>query len=325
MKVSVVVPVYNAENFIEATVEMLCKQTFSDIEIILVNDGSGDSSGEICDKLANQDNRIKVLHLKNSGVCAARNAGVKASQGEYITFCDSDDIISENLIEVLYKLATENDCDMSVVKYATVFPDGKIKNAEGTGEITKYSSKSDAVKAFFENKIFSGVYTKLISRDLALKLSFEEGRKINEDRMYVFDALRNAESVCFKDECLYRYIRRDVSSSNGSFGEKYFDCVYFANKMEKIVEKDFPEIFSFAKANSMHTYFDMLKLMCIYNAEKEYSKNFDEYVKILRSQKFLFAKKYFTKNDFIKWTALKINKGLFRLVINKFGRTQKGD
>ena len=321
MKVSVVVPIYNAEKFIESTVDMLCKQTFKDIEIILVNDGSTDSSSEICNKLSEQDKRIKVIHLKNSGVCVARNAGVKASKGDYITFCDSDDIISENLIEVLYKLATENECDMSVVKYSTVFPDGKIKNADCTGKITKYENNSDAVKALFENKIYSGVYTKLISRELASKLSFEEGRKINEDRMYVFDALRNANAVCCKDECLYQYIRRDVSSSNGSFQKKHFDCVYFAEKMEKITKKDFPEIISHAKANLMHTYFDMLKMMCIYKAEKDYKENFDEYVKILRSQKFSFAKKYFTKNDFIKWTALKINKGLFRIVINKFGRT----
>lgn len=321
MKVSVVVPVYNSEKFIEATVEMLCNQTFRDIEIILVNDGSTDSSGKICDTLAEKDSRIKVIHLKNSGVCVARNTGVKAAQGEYITFCDADDIISEKLIEVLYNLATENNCDMSIVKFATVFPDGKVKNADATGEIIKYKNNSEAVKALFENKIFSGVYTKLISRELADKLSFEAGRKINEDRMYVFDALRKAESVCMKDECLYRYIRREVSSSNGSFQKKHFDCVYFADKMEKIVEKDFPEISNYAKANSMHTYFDMLKMMCIYKAENEYRENFDEYVRILRNVKLSFAKKYFTKNDLIKWTALKISKGLFRFVINKFGRT----
>ena len=321
MKVSVVVPVYNAEKFIEETAEMLLKQTFSDIEIIFVNDGSTDSSGEICDRISKQDKRVRVLHLKNSGVCAARNAGVKAAQGEYITFCDSDDIISENLIEVLYKIATENGCDMAAVKYSTVFPDGKVKNAESTGAVTKYENNSEAVKAFFENKIYSAVYTKLVSRELASKISFETGRKINEDRMYVFDALRNAKSVCCKDECLYQYIRRDVSSSNGSFQKKHFDCVYFAKKMEEITKKDFPKILSYAKSNSMHTYFDMLKMMCIYNAEKEYKEEFDEYVKILRNQKLAFAKKYFTKNDFIKWTALKINKGLFRIVIKKFGRT----
>ena len=321
MKVSVIVPIYNSEKFIEATVEMLCKQTLEDIEIILVNDGSSDSSGEICDRLAKNDSRIKVIHLKNSGVCVARNTGVKAAQGEYITFCDADDIISEKLVEVLYNLATENNCDISIVNYATEFPDGKVRNTEGTGEIKKYNDNCEAIKDFFENRIFSGVYTKLLSRELASKLAFEEGKKINEDKMYVFDALRKAKSICAKDECFYRYIRRDNSSSNGSFGEKYFDCVYFAEKMQKIIEKDFSDISNFAKANCLHTYFDMLKLMCIYNAQNEYKEKFDEYVKILRSVKFSFAKKYFTKNDLIKLTALKINKGLFIFIINKFGRT----
>ena len=321
MKVSVVVPIYNAEKFIEATVEMLCKQTLSDIEIILVNDGSSDSSGEICDKLSKQDSRIKVIHLKNSGVCVARNTGVKVAQGEYITFCDSDDVISEKLVEVLYKLATENNCDMASVKYSFKFPDGKIKKAESTGKFKKYDNNCEAIKDFLEGKIFSGVYTKIFHRELAAKITFEEGKKINEDRMYVFDALRNAKAICYKDECLYRYIRREISSSNGSFNEKFFDCVYFAKKIEKIVEKDFPQIINFAKANSMHTYFYMLKMMCKYNVEKEYRDSFDEYVKILRSVSVSFAKKYFSKKDLIKWSALKINKGLFKFVINKFGRT----
>ncbi len=320
MKVSIVVPIYNAEEFIEATVEMLCKQTLSDIEIILVNDGSSDSSGEICDKLSKQDSRIKVIHLKNSGVCVARNTGVKAAQGDYITFCDSDDIIAENLVEVLYTTAIENNCDMSVVKYSTEFPDGKVKNAKGTGEIKKYVNNCEAIKDFFTGKIYSSACAKLYSRELASKISFDESKKINEDRMYVFDALRNAKAVCYKDECLYKYMRRETSTSHGSFSKNLFDCVYFAEKMEKITEKDFPNILNLANANSMHTYFNMLKMMCIYNVEDEYKESFDEYVKILRSVKLMFAKRYFTKNDFIKWTVLKINKGLYKLFINKFGR-----
>ena len=321
MKVSVIIPVYNAENFIESTVEMLCKQTFTDIEIILVNDGSTDRSGEICNELSEHYCNVRAIHLENSGVCVARNKGVEVAQGEYITFCDADDIIDERLIEVLYNLAIECNCDMSIVKYATVFSDGKVKNGDSTERIKKYANNTEAIKAFFEGEIFSGVYTKLLSRELASKLLFEEGRKINEDRMYVFNALKTARAVCFKDECLYRYIRRDVSSSNGHFKKEHFDCVYFAKKMEKIVERDFPEILSYAKANSLHTYFDMLKMMCIYNAQEEYSESFEEYVKILRAQKLSFVKKHLTKNDFIKWIAIKINKKLFRLIINKFGRT----
>ena len=323
IKVSVVVPVYNAGEYLAPTVELLCNQTLKDIEIILVDDGSTDKSGKVCDELAEKDNRIKVIHQKNSGVCVARNAGVKAATGEFVTFSDADDIISENLLEVLYNTAVKNNCEMSVVKYATVFPDGKVINDKGSGEVKVYDSRKDAVRAFFEREIFSGVYTKLLSRELALKISFEEGRKINEDRMYVFDALRTAKSCCFKDECLYRYIRREGSSSNSRFEKKHFDCVYFADKMWKIVNED-NELYAladYAKANLMHTYFDMLKLMCLKNADKEYKEKFDEYTEYLRNQKVDICRKYLTRNDFIKWVALKINKGLFKFIIKKFGRT----
>ena len=175
MKVSVIVPVYNSEDFIESTVEMLRKQTFTDIEIILVDDGSTDKTGEICDSLSECYDNVRTIHLANSGVCVARNKGVEVAKGDYITFCDADDIIDERLVEVLYNLAIEYQCEMSIVKYSIVFPDGKVKNSDSTGQIKKYANNTEAIKAFFEREIFSGAVTKLFSKELASKISFEEG------------------------------------------------------------------------------------------------------------------------------------------------------
>lgn len=321
VKVSVIVPVYNSGEFLENTIKKIRNQTLKDIEIILVDDGSTDRSPEICDSLAEEDARIKCIHIKNSGVCVARNRGMSAACGKYIGFSDADDIPDENLYETLYSLAEENNCQVSMVKYATVFEDGKVINSDGTDKITVYHSKSEVLADFLSDKLLSGVYTKLFRRDLCSEISFEEGRKINEDKMFIFDALRKAESGCYRDISLYTYIRRKGSSSNSVFSEKHFDCIYFADKIQSIVEKDFTEIVDYAKCNSVCTYMKVLKLMCLTGKSEKYSNEFDEYTKYLRSYKTSFCKKHLRKNDFIKWFGLKINKNVFKILVKKFSRT----
>lgn len=321
VKVSVVVPVYNAGEFLNETVEKIRNQTLKEIEIILVDDGSTDNSPELCDSFAQKDSRIKCVHIGNEGVCAARNLGISMASGEYIGFSDADDIPDERLYETLYSLAKENDSQVAMVKYATVFEDGKVIDDRGTGSVRVYQSRNDVLADFLSGKLYSGVYTKLFRRDLCSGISFEVGRKINEDKMFIFDALRLADSWCYKDVSLYTYIRREGSSSNSSFSPKQFDCIYFADKMQSIVERDFPEISDYAKCNCVYSYMKVLKVMCLTGGVKKYKKEFDQYTKYLRAYSITFCKRYLRKNDFIKWLGLKINKGLFRLLVNKFSRT----
>src|SRR5699024_11130650 len=115
-KVSVIIPVYNSEFFLEEAVQSVLDQTLTDFEVILVNDKSTDNSGSICDSLARKDTRIRVNHLEeNKGICGDRNAGLRMAQGEYVAFCDNDDHFTNDLLEDNYNLAKEYNCDM--VKY----------------------------------------------------------------------------------------------------------------------------------------------------------------------------------------------------------------
>lgn len=321
IKVSIIVPVYNAGDFLQNTIEKIRIQTLWDIEIILVDDGSTDNSAEICDTLAKEDGRIRVVHTDNQGVCAARNTGIALANGEYIGFSDADDEPDALLYETLYNLAKENDCEISMVKYATVFEDGKVIDSSGTNELKIYKSKSSVLADFLLGRLYSGVYTKIFRRDLCSKISFEVGRKINEDKMFIFDALRTANSWCYKDVSLYTYIRREGSSSNSSFSQKQFDCIYFAEKMQSIVQRDYPDIIDYAKCNSVYSYLKLLKIMCLTGGTSEYADKFDEYTKYLRGYKISFCKKYLRKNDFIKWFGLKINKNIFKLLVKKFSKT----
>ena len=116
IKISIIVPVYNSEKYLPETAQSILKQSFSDFELILVDDGSKDGSGKICDQLAAKDTRIKVIHKTNGGICSARNAGLKEAAGEYIAFCDNDDIYLPGLLEDNYALAKKYDAD--VVRYS---------------------------------------------------------------------------------------------------------------------------------------------------------------------------------------------------------------
>lgn len=321
VKVSIVVPFYNAEKYLQNTVELLIAQTLKDIEIILIDDGSTDSSPAICDALARNNDKVVCLHIKNEGVSNARNKGIEIAKGDYIGFCDADDLPDKTLYETLYNLAEDNCCELSVVKYTTIFDDGKIMNNNNSGEITVYNNKDEALIDFFKVKIQSGVYTKLLKRNLCKKISFEKGRNINEDRMFVFEALCNADSCVYKDISLYKYIRRAGSLSNCSFSEKFFDIKYFADKMVSVVSVNFPQIINYAKGNNIYSSLEILKIMCITHCVNEYVDQYNSLAKEVRKADFKVCKNYLSRNSFIKWLALKINKNLFKLLVIKFGRT----
>ncbi|MDD6237531.1 MAG: glycosyltransferase family 2 protein, partial [Clostridiales bacterium] len=127
-KISVIMPVYNSEQFLRMAVDSVLNQTFEDFELIMVDDGSKDQSGAICDEYAQKDARVKVIHQENGGICAARNTGMKAAEGEYLAFIDNDDEYLPNLLEENYALAQEYDAD--VVKYGyrveETFKDGFV-------------------------------------------------------------------------------------------------------------------------------------------------------------------------------------------------------
>ena len=115
--ISIVMPVYNVEKYLEKAVNSVIKQTYKNLEIILVDDGSKDSSGVLCDELAKKDTRIKVIHQENAGLSAARNAGIKLATGKYIGFMDSDDLIAENMYETLYNALIKNGAKLAMCDY----------------------------------------------------------------------------------------------------------------------------------------------------------------------------------------------------------------
>lgn len=319
-KVSIIVPVYNVEKYMRNTIDALCNQTLADIEIILIDDGSTDSSGAICDEFAQKDSRVVVIHSQNEGVCSARNKGLAVASGDYIGFCDSDDMPDLDMYETLYNMITENKTDMSMLQAYVVYDDGSYYTlAKGKGFFV-YENRSEFLKEFLKRRFGTAVYKMMFKSELAKSIEFEQGRKINEDKWYAFSALCKADKVCYLDEYKYKYFRREGSSSCSAFSPKYFDIIYFAQKIHDIICKDYPELADYSKAELASAHIQVLKLICLENAVKDYKAEYDKSVAFLRGLNRKYCKAYLKKSDYIKWSALKLNNLCFKVAIKLFSK-----
>lgn len=211
--ISVIVPVYNVENYLDECIQSIVKQTFRDMEIILVDDGSTDSSGMLCDKWAKKDERIKVIHKQNGGLSSARNAGIDAVQGKYIIFVDSDDYwIGTDCLAYLYDTAEKFDADVVRGEYIAVNDKGEriktiIKNK------SEYSNKPLDSATFYTKAIagenFSWLY--FFKRNSINTLRFDEERKFQEDIDFNIKYFSTPRKCLYVDNRFYAYRKREAS------------------------------------------------------------------------------------------------------------------
>lgn len=316
-KVSIIVPVYNAENFISNTIENLLSQTLKGMEIILIDDGSTDDSGKICDRYAEKYNNIIVIHQENCGVSKARNMGLSVASGDYIGFCDADDIPDNDFYEYLYKLIIDNQCDVVITDSYIIDEKGR-KFFKSDGSKFYSCNRQDFIREFLDERYGDALYTNLYKGDICRTVKFEEDRKINEDKMFVFEFLLKANSVYYESVGKYGYYRRLGSSSLSEFSDKYFDYIYFMEKISIICREKYPDLEEYIKKNELISYMTLITLMCSLNAGKAYSKQFNEIANAIRVFSISFSKKHLPKKTFIKWLCLKMGNTVFKLSVKAF-------
>ncbi|WP_196814176.1 glycosyltransferase family 2 protein [Butyrivibrio sp. LC3010] len=229
-KVSIVVPIYNGEKYIDNCVKNLLKQSYSNFEIILVDDGSVDNTAERCDYYSKYDTRIKSIHQKNSGVCAARNFGTDAATGDYLLYIDVDDDIVPNLVEDNVKLAIENDADVVFYSfwYHDLDSDIRTENTyegffSGNNEeffITKLTETID-------HELFNAPWNKLFNLEFVRKnnLRFVPEYTIYEDITFSANMLQFAKRIVINPNRYYVYYIRKSGSGLSTYSEHYFDSV----------------------------------------------------------------------------------------------------
>lgn len=311
-KISVIVPVYNSGKYLEDTVKSLLTQTYKNIEIILVDDGSVDESPQLCDKLAKENNNVFVIHQENKGVSVARNQGMKKATGELIAFCDGDDLVQEDMYEFLYAQMVQENSHIAGCSCLVLTEDNSFNN-KLTGEKKVWTDCDGYLCALFGWKLSMSVCNKLFKREVIEDISFPVGYKTNEDKFFCFLSALNCKTISFQDVGKYHYIRRKDSSSFTEFSDKYFDCIRLAEKMLEIIKEKKPHLTKEAQCNLLSTCLRIYKLIHTRNGIKNFSTEADKIYMYVKSFDKRLAKKYLTRNDYIRFTAAKSGKIVFRL------------
>jgi|AGTN01.3.fsa_nt_gi Glycosyltransferases involved in cell wall biogenesis len=248
--ISVIIPVYNAEKYLKKCLDSVLNQTFKDLEIIAVDDGSSDGSPAILDDYVKKDARVKVIHKENSGVSETRNIGLSAVTGEFIAFLDSDDYIEREMYENLYKKIQEDNSDIVFCqikrdcngKIITLREPNFKKLVDNPKDIKYffYAYNADESKDVVTDVIFGSVWRSLFKTDIIrkFKLSFNPELKIGEDRIFTLDYLSYVDKVSFVDKFLYFYYVNPASA----MGARYKNYLYENNKkffeeQKRIIDK----------------------------------------------------------------------------------------
>lgn len=298
--ISVIVPVYDVEKYINRCVNSIVNQTYKNLEIILVDDGSPDNCPQMCDEWAEKDKRIKVIHKENGGLSSARNSGLDIMTGDYVYFVDSDDYITDNAIALLYDSILQNGADMSFARFYRLFEDDTdLFQPEFTNSV-KVFNKDDFWRYYYSNS--NNEYSvnmivsnnKLISGRIFDNLRFETGR-INEDVLILLSLIERCERIVFSDTLTYYYFQNELGiiSKNADRKNIYVlnaladRVVKFANENKEYTLDSFREYFWYFRwfyfdnksnkemcSDSKTQYKKIYKLINKYLAKEKLSKNF---------------------------------------------------
>lgn len=212
--VSIIVPIYNVERYLSKCIESIVKQTYTNLEIILIDDGSTDNCLTICDEYAIRDSRIRVIHKKNGGQSSARNIGLDNCAGEYISFVDSDDWISENMIEEMVRNIEKFEADISIIGYSMVWENGKIQKMS-VENVELLFDHDEAMKAWLSQKYFKNfVWDKLFKQELFKDIRFPEGQNFMEDAAIGTLLFNRSSLIIYSGRIGYYYYQRKGSATN---------------------------------------------------------------------------------------------------------------
>ena len=240
--VSVIIPIYNVEDYLERCINSVLKQTYTNLEIFLIDDGSTETSGKICNKYAQIDTRIKEKKKKNEGVSSARNTALSLCTGEYVCFVDSDDYVDIVYIEVLLKNLLENNGDISLVSYVKVKDHCEINKLNYSNKIETWNNKQMLEKYICENKFIAGVVCKIFPKSIVETLFFDTDIKIAEDKLFTFTALSNCNKIVYQEIPVYYYYQRQDSAMRSNFDDRFLGNKIVIDRLFEFWCNQYPEL-----------------------------------------------------------------------------------
>ncbi len=282
--ISVIVPVYNVEKYLQKCLDSIKNQTYTNLEILLIDDGSTDSSGSICDNAAKNDKRIRVIHKENKGISHTRNTGIQNSSAELITFIDSDDYVNEKYVQYLYNLLSVSKSDIAIGAHIIEYSSGNIHyKGIGTGTEATYNSKQVLHEILLDNKVDISVWGKLFYRSLFKNIEFPVGKRFEEPAT-MYKVIENTEKIiCGGDANYYYQIREQSITTTGTFLGK-MDLIYHTTKMCEDITAKYPELQTAAERRLVWAYFSTLNQLLKCPDRKEYKTEEIEIINFLKSK-----------------------------------------
>lgn len=319
-KVSIIVPVYNVEDCLSYCVDSLRQQTYKNIEIILVDDGSTDHSGEICDQYAQEDERIKVLHIENGGQSRARNIGVQATSSNWIMFLDSDDYYDLKAVEYLVALRDKYAVDLVVTSIVEVrtyqtelnTQDISLENSE---KLDRYTG---LVRMFYGHSVGTHPGGKLYKKEILLQYPYPEGM-IYEDLAMAYEHIHYCTEIAVGNRSVYKYYRRMGSTVNSKYSERLLNFYKVMEWNRAYIERDYPNDKEMRRAlnvryvfNGLHVVHAMLSsdmYSDVNKIRKEYTRYFND---IIPNPNIIWKNK-------VKYLLLLLSPRLYKKIRGKIG------
>lgn len=262
--ISVIVPVYNVDKYLDGCIESIVNQTYKNLEIILVDDGSTDNSPKLCDAWEKKDKRVKVIHKKNGGVSSARNVGIEHASGEYISFVDSDDFLNKDMFKIMINKIKKTNTDLCYCDIYRIELDGSISVTNFNSKF--YLTSEEMMKLMFKNRCANfAVWNKLFKTSYVKKISFEESIYVKEDALFVFQYLDLISSVSYINIPLYNYVQQELSVLHSNSLSKYVTSLDAMMKIIEILKKKKIDEYIHEECNFIGNYFKIRKRL---NVEK---------------------------------------------------------
>lgn len=317
--VSLIVPVYNAESFLDDCMRSILKQTYNNLEIILIDDGSTDASPKMCDAYAAEDTRVLVIHKEHGGLSAVRNHGINEAAGEFIVFIDSDDTVDEDYISYLYGLITKYNTSMSICQHRVISNDRVIHEYGSDGDEC-LTSKTCLTRMLYHDVIDTSAWSKMYRRELFDGVSYPEGRRY-EDIATTYKLMVKCDNIAVGYESKYSYAVHVNSIVNAPFEKYKLDMLDMTDDMGTNVLKIYPDLDKAVMRRRVYSRFSTLNQML---HTDEYPEVREEIISFIKTNGKEVVKGPLTpRRDKIAYTLLKISFPLYRFVWDKAARRNR--
>lgn len=277
-KISIIVPVYKVEKYLHKCIDSILAQTLIDFELILINDGSPDRCGEICEEYEKSDPRVRVIHKKNGGISSARNAGLDIATGDYIGFVDSDDWIEPDMYEILYNECVKNECEIiscsSIIHYHN-------KTVVNGGHPLIIHNVKEAMEIMLKGALYDEVvWTKLFKRSVLKELRFSVGI-IYEDTDFTYKAIHRSKRTACIGVPKYHYIKRENSTMDLAVKNVNIDRVFIYDEMYKFMNKHYQELRELVALKLANSAMSVLNIISLHPNYLNYKQDYYKVVEVL--------------------------------------------